>query len=98
LAITGGDNITSFAVNAAGIASSLSGQSLLNVRDMTASARPHNTEQGRSSHKGCCVPAFFRFRRFYRSMPDNTHKGENLYHKGAFFKENTACMGFTVGR
>jgi len=98
LAITGGDNITSFAGNAAEIASSLSGQSSLNVRNMTASAEPHNTKQGRSSRKGCCVPAFLRFRRFYRSMPDNANKGENLYYKGAFSKENTACTGYAAGR
>jgi len=65
---------------------------------MTASAKLHNTEQGRSSRKGCCVPAFLRFRLFYCSMPDNAHKDENLYHKGAFFKENTACTGFAAGR
>jgi hypothetical protein len=98
LAITGGGSITSFAGNVAGIASSLSGQSSLNVRDMTVSAKSDNTKQGCNNLFGCCVPAFLRFGRFYRSMPDNAHMGENLYYKGALFKENTACTGFAVGR
>jgi len=31
-------------------------------------------------------------------MPDNAHKGENLYYKGAYFKEKTARTGFAVER